>query len=294
MIEPGPVPVPDGTLARHLRPHRFTVVVLVPAVGVALMALGLGAGVAWAGRLATFPPLLVLANLVMALPLLAALAPVLDRRAWVGLAILAGFAYLIEGIGVATGWPYGRFAYQAGLEPLLLDTVPLALPLFWLPMLVSAYLLALRGLGPRAERGSWDLVLATALAAIGLDLIMDPGAVALGFWAWQAPGAYHGVPAVNFLGWALSGAIGALILVRALPAARVRPRLVPGSMAFDSLLAFLVFWGAVNAWQSQWLPALAALALGTLVWRWGGGLPRRAGGHAPRVEEPPGPVGPML
>ncbi len=43
---------------------------------------------------------------------------------------------------VATGWPYGDFSYAMGLEPLLFNLVPLALPLFWVPMLVNAWLLA--------------------------------------------------------------------------------------------------------------------------------------------------------
>ena len=36
------------------------------------------------------------------------------------------------------------------------------------------------------------------------DLVLDPAAVRLGFWAWYDPGPYFGVPVINFLGCVLS------------------------------------------------------------------------------------------
>lgn len=299
---PAPV-ISDTMLERRLRPYRRTIAVVVPTVGVTLLAAANFVDIPLLKQLAVFPPLLVAANAVMALPLAAGLAPATTRRGIMGLAGLALFSYGIEGVGVATGWPYGRFAYAAGLDPLLLGLVPLALPVFWLPMLVNGYLLALLFCGGRQGSASrpdpaptsvpdaspesapgppsgsvptrdqgrpWVasmlplLLLATACTVL-LDLIMDPGAVALGFWSWVIPGRYYGVPAVNFTGWLLSGVVGVCVLAWAFPPRTVRPLLHRDALIFDTLAAFLVFWGAINALGGQWIPVLLALGLGAAV-----------------------------
>jgi uncharacterized membrane protein len=45
-----------------------------------------------------------------------------------------------------------------------------------------------------------------------LDATLDPGAVSQKFWTYRYPGAYYGVPWSNFVGWILSGIVGAAIL----------------------------------------------------------------------------------
>jgi len=93
--------------------------------------------------------------------------------------VLVAYTYAIELFGVATGWPYGTFEYTVSLGPML-GGVPLALPVFFIPLVVNAYLLCLLLLGPRASNG-W-LRLATVIAAVvAMDVVLDPGAVALGF-----------------------------------------------------------------------------------------------------------------
>ena len=83
------------------------------------------------------------------------------------------------------------------------------------------------------------------------DLVLDPAAVSLGFWAWDEPGWYYGVPLVNFLGWVASGGIAVLALRRL-------PRPLPGLFA-RNLWLVLVFWTAVNAWSGQWLAVLVGV-----------------------------------
>jgi putative membrane protein len=43
--------------------------------------------------------------------------------------------------------------------------------------------------------------LVAALAFTAWDLFLDPQMVGWGFWVWDRPGAYFGIPLVNFLGW---------------------------------------------------------------------------------------------
>ena len=117
--------------------------------------------------------------------------------ALVATATLGGF--LVEAIGVATGFPFGSYAYSGQLGPRLAG-VPLIIPLAWTWMAWPAWLGAVR-----LARSRWARV---TLAAIGLaawDLFLDPQMVAEGYWRWLDPTpALPGVPGIpigNYLGW---------------------------------------------------------------------------------------------
>ncbi len=48
----------------------------------------------------------------------------------------------------------------------------------------------------------WEIPLLTAFIAVLLDLLIDPIAVAAGYWVWLVEGsAYYGIPLLNFAGW---------------------------------------------------------------------------------------------
>jgi isopentenyl-diphosphate delta-isomerase len=51
-----------------------------------------------------------------------------------------------------------------------------------------------------------------ALLTIVFDLVLDPGSVKIGFWAYDAGGYYYGVPVSNYFGWLISGLIGAAVI----------------------------------------------------------------------------------
>jgi uncharacterized membrane protein len=122
------------------------------------------------------------------------------RRAAVALVATATVGgFLVEAIGVATGFPFGSYAYSGELGPRILD-VPLIIPLAWTWMAWPAWLAALR-----LARPLWKRV---ALAAVGLaawDLFLDPQMVGEGYWRWLDPTpALPGVPGIpigNYLGW---------------------------------------------------------------------------------------------
>jgi uncharacterized membrane protein len=152
--------------------------------------------------------------------------------ALVATATMGGFA--VEAVGVATGFPFGRYDYsgQLGLKVL---GVPLIIPLAWTWMAWPAWLAALRLAESRPVR--------IVLAAAGLaawDLFLDPQMVAEGYWTWQDPApALPGVPGVpigNYLGW-----LGfAVLLMVALSLAAGPPALTP--VAQDRPLLALWFW----------------------------------------------------
>jgi putative membrane protein len=141
-------------------------------------------------------------------------------RAAVGVLILS---WLAEFIGSRTGIPFGPYHYEAALQPQL-GGVPWVVPLAWLMMLPPAWAIGRLAISDRWPRSAAGRRLAQAVfSALGFtawDLFLDPQMVAWGFWTWEQPGGYFGIPWVNFLGWLLvSGLLTWIIHPGELPAA---------------------------------------------------------------------------
>ena len=250
----------ETALSELIREHRFTIAVVFPAVG----ALSLIASAEWAPLpdVLAFNPLFVLTGvLVMRSPLIVGVLPVVDRRAALGVAALAAYSYAIEIVGVTTGWPYGAFEYGVSLGPML-GGVPIALPVFFLPLVANAYLLCLLLLGPLADRALPRLLSVIALV-LAMDVVLDPGAVALGFWLYEGGGAFYGVPLSNYAGWVLSATIAVVVLDATFDRAALRARLDACEFALDDMVSFVLLWGGVNAVYGNWIPVLVAAVIGT-------------------------------
>jgi len=244
--------------------HRFEIAVVFPVVGAVTLLAS-----AW-GLLPDFlsfnPYFILFGTLVMRLPLVAGLAPLVDRRAGLALVALTAYAFGIELVGVATGWPYGEFAYLVELGPMLAGEVPLGLPVFFFPLVVNSYLLVVLLMGPRA-RSRLLRLLAVAATVVWMDVVLDPAAVALGFWAYYPPGVYHGVPLSNYAGWVLSAVVSVAVLDWGFDADALRDRLADCEYLLDDLVSFVILWGAVNLAFGQAVPAVAAGVLGVALLR---------------------------
>jgi putative membrane protein len=136
-----------------------------------------------------------------------------------GAAVLTGVAggggLVAEAVGVATGLPFGHYAYTGTLGPELLG-VPVVVPLAWVmmawPALVVARTLVARGPAVAAVG---------AVALTAWDVFLDPQMVAAGHWTWfdTAPGLplIPGIPLTNYIGWLLVSMVIMAILDRTLP-----------------------------------------------------------------------------
>src|SRR5262249_20361140 len=115
--------------------------------------------------------------------------------------------------GVATGLPFGSYAYSSALGPRVLG-VPLVIALAWTWMAWPAWLVA-----GRLTAGGWRVPLA-GLALASWDLFLDPPMVAEGYWVWRTrrpalPGVPD-VPVSNYLGWLVVSIVGMGMLSLAL------------------------------------------------------------------------------
>jgi len=245
--------------------NRFTIAVFFPIVG-ALMLVGSAEG--WAvipDPLRFNPPFLVFGTVVMAAPMLVGVLPTVGRRALGGLGLLTAYTYLIEYVGVTTGWPYGFFEYGVSLGPMV-GGIPAALPVFFIPLVLNAYLLCLLLLGGRADSRLARLAVVIP-AVVTMDLVLDPAAVSLGFWAYDAGGGFYGVPLSNFAGWVLSAVVAVGVLDFALDQSGLFDRLTGCDFMLDDMVSFVILWGAINAWFGNWLPVAVAVGFGLGVLR---------------------------
>ena len=244
-------------LDRIVRENRFTIAVLFPVVGAFTLV---GSAEGWMPEPLAFNPWFVLFGVfVMRSPLVVGVLPAIDRRAVGWIAVLIAYTYAIEMIGVATGWPYGTFEYTVSLGPMI-GGVPVALPVFFIPLVMNAYLLCLLLLGPRASNG-WLRLLTVIPTVVAMDVVLDPGAVALGFWDFGG-GAFYGVPLSNYAGWVLSATVAVVTLDRAFEMAAIRERLANCEFMLDDMVSFVILWGGINLWYGSLVPAVVAVAFG--------------------------------
>ena len=221
----------------------------------------------WVGGADLFPLMATLGVLAQTGVTLITLAGTwsLARTAKVVVIVLIG-AWGVEELGLATGFPFGRYAYTQALQPQLAG-VPLLIPLAWLMMLPPAWAAAEAILaGCRERLGMGYALLHAALAGLAFtawDLYLDPQMVAHGLWVWDNGwGGYFGIPWSNFIGWWLSATLLTLV-VR--PSQLLRPPLL---LIYSLTWAFQavglgIFWGQPG-------PALAGLVgMGIwVVWAW--------------------------
>lgn len=153
----------------------------------------------------------------------------------IGAAVLS---WSVEAVGAATGYPFGEYDYTSALQPQLFG-VPLVIPLAWLMMLPPAWAVAqmLVGHVPR-----WAFILVSAAAFTAWDFFLDPQMVSWGYWIWENPNGYFGIPWINYFGWFLVSALLTLVL-RPLPVP-VLPLLIIYTITWAlEAIGLLVFFG---------------------------------------------------
>lgn len=132
------------------------------------------------------------------------------KSAFIVIGLLSIFAIGIETIGILTGFPYGSFAYADSIPGKLFGHTPWTVAFAWTPLVIGAATFVKR----ISNSSILKQTLVSTAFLILFDLILDPGAVAIGMWEYGKNGAYYGVPLMNFFGWALSGAIGSFIVFK--------------------------------------------------------------------------------
>ncbi len=125
-------------------------------------------------------------------------------------AISLAVGYVMETIGVLTGFPFGRYYFTGGMGPKLF-VVPVLMGPAYLGMgyvswtVSRAILTSGNGADELAGTRVLTLPLAASFIMVAWNLSFDPALSTFGrYWIWQRGGPYFGVPISNFLGWYLT------------------------------------------------------------------------------------------
>ena len=166
------------------------------------------------------------------------------RRANLLTLLIIGLAWGVEYVGYTSGLPFGAYHYTDQLQPQI-GGVPVLIPLAWLMMLPPAWAVAQR-ITRRWRYSRFAFVVVSALAFTAWDLFLDPQLVNWSFWLWDQPGAYFGIPLINFAGWLLSSAAITLLASALVPLDRLPARPLIAIYAITwalETLGLLLFWG---------------------------------------------------
>ncbi len=182
-------------------------------------------------------------------------------RRWLGwrdgsilIAVLGIYALAIEASAILTGFPYGHFGYSDLLGFRIFGLVPWTVAFAWTPLMLGAYAVAANLFNRRVPR-----VIAATLIITLFDVVLDPGAVYLGFWQYEGGGWFYGVPMSNFAGWLISGSFCAVLIE--IMVSVFRP-LLPTPMQLSISVIFIVFfWSMIAAFGGLVWPAVVGLVV---------------------------------
>lgn len=181
-------------------------------------------------------------------------------RWWLGwrdgailIAVLGVYALAIEASAILTGFPYGHFGYSGLLGFRMFGLVPWTVAFAWTPLILGAYAVAANLFTSRMLR-----VISTTLMLTLFDVVLDPGAVLLGFWQYEGGGWFYDVPISNFTGWLVSGLVGSVILEGLV--AFFKP-LLPTPMQLATSVIFIgFFWAMIATFGGLEIPGLIGVA----------------------------------
>ncbi len=172
-----------------------------------------------------------------------------------------------ELIGTSTGWPFGNYSYTAGLGPKILDRVPFTIPLSWFTVGLASWILATQ-LSKRWLRttAAWITIPIGVWLLVVWDLVLDPAmaheTMQARFWVWHQTGSYFGMPLINFVGWALTGA--AFLTVTRLIWRSDLPSTLPAGLPFAVYAANMLFASVLCIVVGLWPPVIIAAVLGLI------------------------------
>ena len=188
------------------------------------------------------------------------------RGVCAGLLVIT-LSYIVEAVGVGTGFPFGLYRYTDVLFPQLPAGVPMAVMFAWVLIVFGAY-----GWVHLEKRriGVPGALLGATLATL-LDLEIEPVAAHLEhYWEWLAPGRinYYAVPLANFAAWFVVAFVLLLLVDRVLFRAYIPSRppsklvvLAPRILFGTSLFMF----GLVDITHGYYGAALLGILAGLVV-----------------------------
>ncbi len=143
--------------------------------------------------------------------------------------LIAGIGFFIEVFGVSTGQIFGAYSYSGVMGWKVLG-VPLILALNWLILVYGAYYLA-----SRLVKNNLLRLLIGGLLLVGFDYFMEPVAIELNMWTWNAGEP----PLQNYIVWFIAG----VAMMSLFPVFRIKPN---NPIAIYLFIYLVLLFGILN------------------------------------------------
>lgn len=182
-----------------------------------------------------------------------------------GIAVIGGG---FSALGARTDLPFGPFVWTSGIGLVLFKTLPWAMPLIWVVVILNSRGVARLVLRPwrKTKAYGFRLIGLTALLVLLFDVALEPYASQVKhFWLWLPtawPLTWQGASVMNFLAWAL---ITVLILLFVTPALIVKKPRTKSGPDFHPLclwLGAMILFGTGCATNGLWLAVTVDTVIG--------------------------------
>lgn len=175
-------------------------------------------------------------------------------HALAAIVVIGGVFLAILALAVQLKYPFGAFTFGEALGYSIAGLVPWTMAFAYTPLVLSTFWLSskLTKTGLR--------VLVGGLLFTAMNTVLDPALALMKLRAWENGGPFYGVPALNFAGWFLCGAITTWVLHKIWG----KEDDVRRSVAYSGF-AIIWFWGGVNLGLKQWVPGAIGLGIGLLI-----------------------------
>jgi uncharacterized membrane protein len=182
-----------------------------------------------------------------------------------GIAVIGGG---LSALGARTALPFGPFIYGTSMGPQMFKTLPWAMPLVWVVVVLNSRGVARLILRPWRKNKNYGFR-AIALAGVLVllfDVTLEPFATLVKhYWRWvptSIPVTWEGAALVNFLSW---GFIAILILLFVMPvliSKKPRTKSGPDYHPLCLWLGGIIIFATGCAVRGLWLPVIVDAAIG--------------------------------
>lgn len=173
---------------------------------------------------------LVPVNILLSIFLVLIHEPALNKRLLVAASIVFAGGFLVEWIGVKTGWIFGDYTYKFGLGPHIWDVPPI-MGVNWFLLVYGTSIISLR-----FTQKTWLNAGIAASLMVFYDLFLEPAAIRYSFWKWGP----DYIPLQNYLAWWVLGFVFCWIFIKI-----TRPKqrnIMAEAMFYMQLLFFIILW----------------------------------------------------
>lgn len=136
------------------------------------------------------------------------------------------FTFMLEVIGVKTGYIFGNYSYGNTLGSKFLE-VPIIIGFNWTFIILGAI-----SISQKVSSNKYIVIISAAIMAVLFDVILEPVAVRLNYWSW-AEGV---IPIINYVSWFIIAALSTFLFYKM----KLRVTFLHGKYFVVQLVFFLI------------------------------------------------------